>query len=61
MPTPYPLSEPTSKGSHASSVVFGVSADVPSPGDYDGDGKTDFAIFRPSSGTVAPSPCAMSM
>lgn len=30
---------------------FGVSDDLPTPGDYDGDGKADVAVFRPSSGT----------
>ena len=30
---------------------WGVSGDVPAPGDYDGDGRTDNAIFRPGDGT----------
>jgi len=30
---------------------FGNSTDVPAPGDYDGDGKADAAIFRPSTST----------
>jgi hypothetical protein len=31
-------------------IYFGDTTDVPVPGDYDGDGKTDAVIFRPSSG-----------
>ncbi len=28
-------------------LTWGVSSDKPAPGDYDGDGKTDFCIYRP--------------
>jgi hypothetical protein len=28
--------------------TFGLSSDIPAPGDYDGDGRTDFCVFRPS-------------
>lgn len=28
--------------------AHGNSTDIPIPGDYDGDGKADYAIFRPS-------------
>ena len=31
-------------------VAFGTAGDVPAPGDYDGDGQKDLAVFRPSQG-----------
>jgi uncharacterized delta-60 repeat protein len=31
-------------------IQFGANGDIPAPGDFDGDGKTDRAVFRQSSG-----------
>ena len=31
--------------------AWGLATDIPVPGDYDGDGKTDLGLFRPSTGT----------
>jgi uncharacterized delta-60 repeat protein len=34
----------------AETIQFGVSGDIPAPGDFDGDGRTDRAVFRPAEG-----------
>ncbi|MFN2394019.1 MAG: VCBS repeat-containing protein, partial [Pyrinomonadaceae bacterium] len=32
-------------------IAFGLGTDIPTPADYDGDGKTDISFFRQSNGT----------
>ena len=34
-----------------SGTHFGEAADIPAPGDFDGDGRSDVSVFRPSTGT----------
>lgn len=45
---PHP-STPTGFG--GCQLQWGLSGDIPLTGDYDGDGKTDYTVFRPSTGT----------
>ena len=35
-------------GSQQTTFNFGLPGDVAVPGDFDGDGKTDFSVFRPA-------------
>ena len=35
-------------GTGAAAVNWGLSGDVLTPGDYDGDGRADIAVWRPS-------------
>ena len=37
-------------GGGTRSDVFGTASDIPVEGDYDGDGRNDFALFHPSNG-----------
>jgi hypothetical protein len=41
---------PASSAAGPFQIYFGDTTDVPAPGDYDGDGKTDAVIYRPSTG-----------
>ena len=45
------LTNPNTVAASFTAVAFGQAGDIPSVGDYDGDGTSDIAVFRPSNGT----------
>lgn len=47
----------TQSGTFAAAQQWGMAGDLPQPGDYDGDGKTDFAVFRPDNPATAENEC----
>jgi hypothetical protein len=47
----YILTNPATGAGTFSSVQFGLASDYTIPGDYDGDGKFDYAVQRPTSAT----------